>query len=78
MDIKKVSEEQLTSLRELQSQYDILTKRYGELHFEMMQIDNALSELESKRLSITEILQNEFGTTGTVDLATGIFTPDQK
>lgn len=76
---KKVSEEDLVALRNLQSTWEVLTKRFGELHYEkkmveieMTQIDNAFDELETQRSQIVGRLQDGLGK-GTVNLQTGEF-----
>jgi hypothetical protein len=73
---KKVSEEQLASLKEIQAHYEFLSKRYGELHFELKAVDSAMDDLIIRKAMLVEALQAEFGATGTVDLETGIFTPE--
>lgn len=82
-DVKKVSDEELAGLRGLQDQFDILTKKLGELHFqkkmidrELVSVDSELDVLEANRVATVTRLQTEFGSTGTINLATGEFVPD--
>jgi hypothetical protein len=82
-EVRKATPEQLAHLRELQEKWDRLTKRYGELHFqeklvkqEKDAVDTALEELEAERIAAVEKLQQDFGSTGTINLQTGDFTPE--
>jgi hypothetical protein len=75
-ETKIISNEQLEILRNLNDQYDILTKRYGEIAYEKLVIEQAFLVVESERVEITQKIQTEMGTSGTVDLETGIFSPD--
>jgi hypothetical protein len=79
----KVSPEDLKVLQSLQETWELLTKRFGELHYEkkmvdteMAAIDKAFDDLESKRSEVVNRLQSTFGKTGTVNLQTGDFLPD--
>jgi hypothetical protein len=72
----KVSDEQLVQLQQIQAQYDFLVKRYGELHFEAKQVDGAMADLIILKNDLVNSLQDEFGSAGTIDLTTGIFTPE--
>jgi hypothetical protein len=82
-DVKTVSPERLNALRTLQAEFDVLTKRMGELHYqkklitrETARIDEALDELELRRANEVSELQAEFNSTGTINLTTGEFIPD--
>lgn len=76
MEEIKITDERLNALREIQEQYDIITKRYGEIAYEMKMIEQAFTDLEAERRNITSVIQTEMGTTGAVDLTTGVFIPD--
>jgi len=80
---KQVSPEQLEKLVELNSQWNFLTKRFGELHSqkklllnEIEAVDAAFDEVEERRQVLVNELTEQFGTTGTVNLQDGTFTPD--
>lgn len=79
---KTVSEQQLAVCKGLQTQLEGLVYRYGELSLqkrvietELASVEEALNENQTQRDSISKELQEEFGYTGTVNLATGEFTP---
>ena len=82
-EVKKATPEQLQRLTDLQQQWDQLTKRFGELHFqkklvgqELDEIDAALDTLEVNRRAAVQELEAAFGSTGTINLKTGEFTPE--
>jgi hypothetical protein len=84
MDSKVVAPDDLKVLQSLQQTWEVLTKRFGELHYEkkmveseMQGIDKAFDELEAKRNEVVTRLQTQFATTGTVNLETGEFIPDK-
>lgn len=74
-ELKKVSDEQLEELRGIQQQYDLITKRYGELTYELRVIEKAMDELETQRVTAVYAIQDVMGSVGAVDLSTGEFTP---
>ena len=81
--VKKASSEDIAALRTLSENWDVLTKRFGELHYqkklvdnELKHVDSALDELEKERQSVVTSLQQQFGSAGTIDLTTGDFIPD--
>lgn len=80
---KTVSTEQLEVLRNLQTQFDDVTKAYGELRFQQIMLEDEMDKLsldmrtlEATRMQVVNTLQEEFGTTGSVNLQTGEFIPD--
>jgi hypothetical protein len=82
MSDKKVSEQDLASLQEIQQQYNDLLRQYGEAHLRKRIIDSdiqhcedAFNELEAKSQEIRLQLQQQFGSEGTVNLVTGEFIP---
>jgi hypothetical protein len=83
IEVPTVSPEDLKRLRELQQTWELLTKRYGELHYEkkmvdaeMRRIDEGLDELEANRVDVVTRVQSTFGKSGTVNLQTGEFLAD--
>lgn len=79
----KLDEEQLTTLRELQATFDAVTKRYGELRFQQIMVEEEMAtvsvdmrNLEIQRQETVALIQEKFGTTGSVNLQTGEFLPD--
>jgi adenine-specific DNA methylase len=79
----KVTDTHLEALRELQSTFDEITKRYGELQFQKIMINDEMEgisvkmrELEHHRNAMVITLQEAYGSTGQVNLQTGEFIPD--
>lgn len=79
----KLTEDQLNKLRDLQSRFDAFTKRYGELRFQQIMVEEEMASvsvdmrnLEIERQETVLALQEAFGTTGSVNLQTGEFIPD--
>lgn len=77
-----ISPEELDSLRKLQQDWNILTKRWGEISYEQRIIEKELKlilenidNLETTRQSLTELLQDKYKLNGSIDLDTGEFTP---
>lgn len=82
MTDKKVTPEELQKLKDLQAQFEALTKKYGELRYElvtlqlaMQEIDNAFAQLDSTRRSLVQTLEERFQAPGTISLETGEFVP---
>lgn len=83
METKKLSPEQLQKLQESQERFVHLIKVYGELclNERLLARDKAAVEaeidmVEFDRQEMVRKLQEEFGTTGVVNLMTGEFVPD--
>jgi len=81
-DVVKLPEEEYSLLISLQTRWNELTKRYGELHYqkktvdaELQMTDTSLDELDSERFELVKRLQDKYGV-GQVNLATGEFIPD--
>ena len=79
----KLTDDQLTKLRDLQTRFDTFTKRYGELRFQQIMVEEEMASvsvdmrnLEIERQETVLALQEGFGTTGSVNLQTGEFIPD--
>lgn len=82
-DVKKVSEEQLKELQQLQTQYTNALFRIGEITLqqdilaaELDEVKQFVDRLGTRRIGIVDKLQKEFGSTGTIDLSTGEFVAD--
>lgn len=79
MENKKVSDALLGALREVQAQYDFLTKRVGELTYEMEIAKRSILEVEDRRLASVRAIEEELGAeagSGNIDLETGEFIPN--
>jgi len=81
-EVVKLPEEEYSLLISLQTRWNDLTKRYGELHYqkktveaELQMTDTSLDELDSERFELVKRLQDKYGV-GQVNLATGEFIPD--
>ena len=79
----QVTAEHLDALRTLQTNFDSLTKRFGELRFqqilvedEMAEVSTAMREIEAGRALMVTKMQETYGSTGQVNLQTGEFIPD--
>lgn len=81
--VKKLTEEEKSNLLNLQSRWNELTKRFGELHYQKKSIeadllltDQALDDLDSERFEVVKQLQEKYGV-GQVNLSSGIFIPEE-
>jgi len=81
-EVVKLPEEEYSLLISLQTRWNELTKRYGELHYqkktteaELQMTDVSLDELDSERFELVKRLQDKYGV-GQVNLTTGEFIPD--
>ena len=71
----KLPDDELTILVSLQNRWSELTRRYGELHYEMKVIDTNLVELDKERFDVVTQMQEKYGV-GEVNLLTGEFIPE--
>lgn len=78
----KLTDEERNELVQLQSDWNELTKKYGELHYQkklvdsdLIAVDSALDNLDVQRTDAVKRLQDKYGV-GQVNLQTGQFTPD--
>jgi hypothetical protein len=78
----KLTDEETSILISLQSKWNELTKKFGELHYqkksvdaELTLVDQALDDLDSERFEVVKRLQEKYGV-GQVNLTTGEFLPD--
>lgn len=71
----KLPDDELALLVSLQNRWGELTRRYGELHYEMKVIDASLVELDNERFNVVTQMQEKYGV-GEVNLLTGEFVPE--
>lgn len=74
----KVTPEELKKLQEVQIKFTVLTRRFGELHFqkklidfEMAEVDEEMAKLEDERIQVMTELQTKYGA-GSIDINTGL------
>jgi CDP-diacylglycerol pyrophosphatase len=77
----KLTDEEREELVQLQAQWNGLTKKYGELHYQkklvdadLLTVDSALEDLDAQRTDAVNRLQTKYGI-GQVNLQTGDFIP---
>lgn len=80
---KKLSDEELVKLKDLEQMYHGLTKEYGELAYQITQIQIRQGDIEQQFRAL-ERERNEYGAflidkygAGTVDINTGLIAPDE-
>lgn len=83
MEPSIVSPEQLAQLQKINDTYLSLTQEYGVVKYEQLllnaqltDIESQMMELEVSRIQAIQLLQEQFGSAGTVDLETGAFIPE--
>jgi hypothetical protein len=76
----KLSEEEVQTLSQLQSDQQILINSFGEVEMQLQLIEikkdslvESLTSLKSKEAEVGQMLQDKYGN-GTIDLESGIFT----
>jgi len=76
-----LTQEEMNRLSSFQDRFNVSTKRYGEIAFqmkllqnEMKQVETEMDNIEEERLIMMEDLQKKYGA-GSIDLVTGEFTP---
>jgi hypothetical protein len=81
-DKKSISKERLQQLYDINDKWNLLTKKFGELHFqkklidaELQLTDQELDGIEQERLSLVKHIEDEMGGPGEVNGTTGEFTP---
>lgn len=81
----KLSDEQLQEIRELQGNVDAAIRQYGLLHLqkrvldaELVAVEQTIEQHEQTRINIVQKIQDYFGSTGTINMATGEFVADKK
>lgn len=83
MEPSVVTPEQLEHLLAINESYLKITQQYGVLKYDQLSVNAQLLDLEAKmmeleiaRINAIRELQEQFGTTGTVNLETGAFIPE--
>jgi chromosome segregation ATPase len=78
---KKFSKEELDKISEIKSNYDAITLRMGQVHFELSSLNSEKLELENsfdnnreQEVEFAQQLTSKYGK-GSLDISTGIFTP---
>jgi len=78
---QKITPEELKKIQDVQFKFTVLTRRFGELHFqkklidfEMAEVDDEMSKLEDDRLQVMNELQAKYGA-GSIDINTGLLIP---
>ena len=78
---KKFSQEELEKISEIKSNYDTITLRMGQLHFELESLKKEKNNLEAafndnreSEIAFAQQLTQKYGK-GSLDISTGIFTP---
>ena len=78
---KKFSQEELEKISEIKSNYDAITLRMGQLHFELDSLNKEKNSLEAafdenreSEVAFAQQLTQKYGK-GSLDISTGIFTP---
>jgi len=76
----KLSEEEVQTLSQLQSDQQILVNSFGEVEMQIQLAEikkdslvEALTSLKNKEIEVGKMLQDKYGN-GTIDLESGIFT----
>ncbi len=80
---KKFSQEELDKINEIKSNYDTITLRMGQLHFELDSLNKEKNSLEvafdenrASEVEFAKQLTEKYGK-GSLDISTGIFTPTE-
>ena len=80
---KKFSQEELDKINEIKSNYDTITLRMGQLHFELDSLTKEKNSLEAafdenreSEVAFAQQLTQKYGK-GSLDISTGIFTPTE-
>lgn len=80
---KKFSKEELDKISEIKSNYDAITLRMGQLHFELDSLNREKNSLEvafndnrESEVEFAKQLTQKYGK-GSLDISTGIFTPTE-
>mgnify|MGYP003154746588 FL=1 len=80
---KKFSQEELEKINEIKSNYDAITLRMGQLHFELDSLNKEKNDLEvafdenrKSEVAFAQQLTQKYGK-GSLDISTGIFTPTE-
>ena len=78
---KRFSKEELEKISEIKSNYDAITLRMGQVHFELNALNEEKTSLEAdfnknreQEVVFAKQLTEKYGK-GSLDISTGIFTP---
>jgi chromosome segregation ATPase len=78
---KKFTDEELSSISSIKQNYDSITLRMGQLHFELSalqtekeNLNDAFQENRKSEVEFAQTLTTKYGK-GSLDIETGIFTP---
>ena len=78
---QNITPEELKKVQDVQIKFTVLTRRYGELHFqrklvqlEMSDVDDQMEKLEDERIQVLGELQAKYGA-GSIDINTGLLIP---
>ena len=76
----KFTEEELTKIAEIKDLYEGLTRRMGQIHFELKSLETQKTEAENlfeknrnDEVNLAKTLSDKYGV-GTLDIETGVFT----
>lgn len=73
-DIKKLTEEELQSIKNIRQEYTNLALSFGELELQKLGLVEAQKELVNREAQLAQQLQEKYGQ-GTIDLNTGEVKP---
>jgi len=80
---QKFTEEELTTLKEIQSKSQTATLKCGQLYLSKLRLEeqekflqNQIKELEQEEATIAKQLSDKYGK-GSIDIETGEFTPTE-
>jgi hypothetical protein len=69
-EVKKLTEEELQSIKNVRQEYTNLALAFGELELQKLNLLEAQKELVAKEAQLAQQLQEKYGQ-GTIDLNTG-------
>ena len=82
-EVKKFTEEELKSLKDLQQKFQQSTFQFGQLHLSKMKLEEQekalkayVLALEKEEIKLAETLSDKYGK-GSIDTETGEFTPTE-
>lgn len=82
-DTKRLTDDQVQEIRKLQFDVDATLRQYGMLHLqkkiidaEIAGVEQGIEQLEQQRIALITKIQEQFGSTGSINLDTGEFVSD--